>query len=57
VPIAPKTGIVDERDHLFNVIPGNGHLREGGHSLKILKPMFDAVFDIAGYACSIVSAA
>jgi len=42
-----ETGIVDERDHLFDVVPGNSHLREGGHSLKILEPMFDAIFDIA----------
>ena len=42
-----KARVVDERDHLLHVAARHRHLREGRHRLKILKPLLNAVFDIA----------
>ena len=42
-----ETGIIDERDHFLHVIAGNCHLREGSNGLKIVKPLFYTVLDVA----------
>ena len=42
-----EAAVIDERDHLFDVVARHRHLRERGDGLEIVEPVLDPVFPVA----------